>query len=122
AVATLRVEPGLLARAGEALRALRVTGRAFVIADDNVMPHHGRALIASLDRAGYEPSARAVPGVEASKSLATAAERRDVVVTLGGGVVGDLAGFVAATYLRGMALVQVPTTLIAQVDSAIGGK
>ena len=133
AVDTLRVEPGLLARAGEALRALRVTGRAFVIADDNVMPHHGRALIASLDRAGYEPSARAVPGVEASKSLATAtelfgwlaehrAERRDVVVALGGGVVGDLAGFVAATYLRGMALVQVPTTLIAQVDSAIGGK
>jgi 3-dehydroquinate synthase len=133
AVDTLRVEPGLLGRSGEALRELGVAGRAFVVTDDNVMPHHGGALMASLHRAGYEPSAKAVPGVEASKSLATAtelfgwlaehrAERRDVVVALGGGVVGDLAGFVAATYLRGMALVHVPTTLIAQVDSAIGGK
>ena len=133
AVDTLRVEVGLLGRAGEALRELGVGGRAFVVSDDNVMPRHGDVLMGSLERAGYRPASRVVPGIESSKSLTTAtelygwladerAERRDVVVALGGGVVGDLAGFVAATYLRGLALVQAPTTLLAQVDSAIGGK
>src|SRR5439155_24046432 len=133
AVDTLRVQTGLLGRAGEVLRGLGLTGRAFVVTDDNVMPRHGETLVASLAAAGYQPAARAVAGVESSKSLATAtvlygwlaehrAERRDFVVALGGGVVGDLAGFVAATYLRGLALVQPPTTLLSQVDSASGGK
>jgi 3-dehydroquinate synthase len=132
-VDTLRVERGLLGHAGEALRALGVDGRALVITDDNVFPHHGDALVGSLDAAGYRPAAKVVPGVEGSKSLAMAtelygwlaeqrAERRDFVVALGGGVVGDLAGFVAATYLRGLPVIQAPTTLLAQVDSAIGGK
>jgi 3-dehydroquinate synthase len=132
-VDTLRVATGLLARAGEVLRELGLRGRAFVIAPDDVLPLHGDKLLASLERAGYEPAARAVPASETSKSLAMAtqlyewladqkAERRDFVVALGGGMVGDLAGFVAATYLRGIAVVQAPTTLLSQVDSAIGGK
>ena len=131
--ASLRVGNGLAGRIGPLLRELGVDGRAFVISDDNVFPRHGQPLVASLAEAGYRPAARVVPGAEPSKSLATAtelygwlagerAERRDFVVALGGGVVGDLGGFVAATYLRGLPVVQVPTTLLAQVDSAIGGK
>jgi shikimate kinase/3-dehydroquinate synthase len=131
--ASLRVGNGLAARIGPLLRELGVEGRAFVISDDNVFPRHGRSLVDSLASADYRPAERVVPGAEPSKSLATAtelygwlaserAERRDFVVALGGGVVGDLGGFVAATYLRGLPVVQVPTTLLAQVDSAIGGK
>jgi 3-dehydroquinate synthase len=131
--ASLRVGNGLAAGIGRLLRELGVDGRAFLISDDNVFPRHGQALVDSLAAADYRPAARVVPGAEASKSLATAtelygwlagerAERRDFVVALGGGVVGDLGGFVAATYLRGLPVVQVPTTLLAQVDSAIGGK
>lgn len=130
---TLLVEPGLIASLGEHLRRLGVDGRAFLVSDETVMALHGSTALASLTDAGYRPAGRAVPAAETSKSLATAtdlygwladqrAERRDFVVALGGGVVGDLGGFVAATYLRGLPVVQVPTTLLAQVDSAIGGK
>ena len=130
---TLHVEPGAAARLGDVLRRRGLEGRAFVITDENVGPRHGRSVMHALDDARYEPVLRAVPAIEKSKSLATAAElfawlsgeraeRRDFVVALGGGLVGDLAGFVAATYLRGVPVVQVPTTLLSQVDSAIGGK
>ncbi len=130
---TYFVEPGLAGRLGPFLRDRGLPGQAFLISDENVYPRHGEAIMASLADAGFAPSARIVPATEASKSLAVAsdlfawlaecgAERRDVVIALGGGLVGDLAGFVAATYLRGVAIVQVPTTLLAQVDSAIGGK
>jgi 3-dehydroquinate synthase len=130
---SLHVEPGAAARLGELLRQRGLEGRAFVVTDENVGPRHADGVRRALDAAGYEPALRAVPAVERSKSLATAtelfawlagerAERRDFVVALGGGLVGDLAGFVAATYLRGVPVVQVPTTLLAQVDSAIGGK
>jgi 3-dehydroquinate synthase len=130
---SLHVEPGAAARLGELLRRVGLDGRAFVVTDENVGPRHGQTVLRALEAEGYEPALRAVPAVERSKSLATAAdvfgwlageraERRDFVVALGGGLVGDLAGFVAATYLRGVPVVQVPTTLLAQVDSAIGGK
>jgi len=130
---TYFVEPGLATRLGPFLRDRGLLGRAFLISDENVFPRHGGAVMASLAEAAFSPSAWIVQATEASKSLAVAseifawlaecgAERRDVVVALGGGLVGDLAGFVAATYLRGLAIVQVPTTLLAQVDSAIGGK
>lgn len=130
---SLHVEPGAAERLGELLRERGLDGRAFVITDENVATRHGANAMRALDAAGYAPSLRAVPGTEASKSLSTAAElfswlsgeraeRRDFVVALGGGLVGDLAGFVAATYLRGVPVVQVPTTLLSQVDSAIGGK
>jgi 3-dehydroquinate synthase len=132
-VDSLHVEPGVVERLGELLRRRGLDGRAFVVTDENVGPRHGARVVRALEAAGYEPAMRAVAAVERSKSLATAAdlfgwlageraERRDFVVALGGGLVGDLAGFVAATYLRGVPVVQVPTTLLAQVDSAIGGK
>lgn len=127
------VGPGALARLGERMRALGLGGRAFVVSDETVLSFHGEAALAALRHAGYEADAFAFPAGEASKRLDTVetvydwlvsrrAERGDVIVALGGGVVGDLAGFVAATFLRGMPLVQVPTTLLAMVDASIGGK
>lgn len=107
--------------------------RMLVITDSNVAPLYLDAAKASLRRAGYAVSDITVPAGESSKSLAVAGEvweamaslalERDcAVVALGGGVVGDLAGFVASTYMRGIAVVQVPTTLLAMVDSSVGGK
>lgn len=106
---------------------------AFIISDGQVGPRYGARVQASLEKAGFRPNLRLVAAGEESKSPATAqalydwlaesrAERKDIVIALGGGVVGDLAGFVAATWLRGMPLVQVPTTLLAMVDSSVGGK
>jgi 3-dehydroquinate synthase len=106
---------------------------AWLISDETVLRHHGAAAEAALLAAGLRVQHAAVPAGEASKTLAEVARlydwllsggvtRGDVVVALGGGVVGDLAGFVAATCLRGLPLVQVPTTLLAMVDSSVGGK
>ena len=108
-------------------------GRAYVISDTNVTHPYGRAVQRSLHGAGIEMGLFTVQAGEASKSLATATaiyewlaerrvERSDAIVAVGGGVVGDLAGFVAATFLRGITVVQVPTSLTAMVDSSIGGK
>lgn len=130
---TLHVGHGLLPRLGMLMRAAGLDGAVHVISDTSVLPLHGAATLDALRAADYPAAAYAVPAGEQSKSLAQASalydwlverrcERRDVVLALGGGVVGDLAGFVAATFLRGLALVQVPTTLVGQVDSAIGGK
>jgi 3-dehydroquinate synthase len=118
---------------GRRVRNAGLAGRVFVISDQTVFDLHGAAVLASLRTAGLEAEAFCVPPGETSKSLETAeaifgwlvaqrAERRHAILALGGGVVGDLAGFVAATYLRGMPFVQAPTTLLAMVDSAIGGK
>ncbi|HWQ11653.1 MAG TPA: 3-dehydroquinate synthase [Roseiflexaceae bacterium] len=127
------VGPGLLAELPERLAALGLRGALWLVCDAAVYGRFGEALEGRLRGAGYTARATSVPSGETSKDLATAArlydwligggvERRDVVLALGGGVVGDLAGFVAATVLRGIALVQLPTTLLAMVDSAIGGK
>lgn len=124
---------GILRELGEKMAAAGLTGRAFVITDRRVAEQWAAATLGALAEAGYRPALMAIEGGEAAKSLPQAAqlyawladqhaERRDTIVALGGGVVGDLAGFVAATYLRGMALVQVPTTVLAQVDSSVGGK
>jgi 3-dehydroquinate synthase len=129
----LHVGHGILPQLGALMRAAGLDGRVHVISDTSVLPLHGPAALDALRAAAYDAAATAVPAGEQSKSLAQASalydwlverrcQRRDVVVALGGGVVGDLAGFVAATFLRGLALVQVPTTLVGQVDSAIGGK
>jgi 3-dehydroquinate synthase len=124
---------GLLAAlGGEARRAAGGT-RAVVCCDENVAPLYLEQVRASLARAGYEVSHLVIPAGERQKSLSRAEEmygvlydrgvrRSDLMVALGGGVVGDLAGFAAATYQRGVRLVQVPTTLLAQVDAGIGGK
>ena len=127
------VEWGALVRLGERLREAGLSGAAHVISDDHVWHRYGEAALASLRQAGFEADSYVVPAGEASKSLTTAsllyewlasrrAERGHAVVALGGGMVGDLAGFAAATYLRGLPLVHVPTSLLAMVDASIGGK
>jgi 3-dehydroquinate synthase len=131
----VRIGAGLLDRAGEILGPLLRLPRAVVVTDARLAeatPHPAR-LEASLARAGVATRRVVVPAGEASKSLAQlerlldeilahGAERGLTVIALGGGVVGDLAGFAAAVLLRGVDYVQVPTTLLAQVDSAVGGK
>ena len=126
------VGQGVIDSLGSALTALAAR-RAIVVADEAIAATHAARAIASLGRAGVETTLLVVPAGEASKSAAEAArlwnelarlavDRRTHVVAVGGGVVGDLTGFVAATFARGLPLWQVPTTLVAQVDSAIGGK
>ncbi|MEX2598936.1 MAG: 3-dehydroquinate synthase [Dehalococcoidia bacterium] len=118
---------------GERIAATGFQGRAFILTDSNVVNPYGRAVQRSLHKTGIEMGMFTFPAGEESKSLQTASviyewlaerrvERRDIIVAVGGGVAGDLAGFVAATYLRGIRVVQVPTSLTAMVDSSIGGK
>jgi shikimate kinase/3-dehydroquinate synthase len=127
------VGPGLLTRAGALLASVLPQKRAVIVADETVAALHLPALVAGLSEAGFETRHVTVSPGEASKSLAVyghvsdalleaGVERRTAVIALGGGVVGDLAGFAAATVLRGLPFVQVPTTLLAQVDSSVGGK
>lgn len=115
------------------LRAISRGATVFVVTDANVRRLHGRALEASLSRGSVDFRTMVVPPGERSKSRRTrdmledrmiraGVERSSVVAAFGGGVVGDLAGFVASTLLRGIRLVQIPTTLVAQVDSSVGGK
>ena len=123
----------LLERLGTECAKLELGSGCAVITDRNVAPQFGKEALRSLTAAGFEPFLITVPAGETAKSLKTVQycndqlaahrlERKSFIVALGGGVVGDLAGFVAATYLRGIAFVQVPTTLLAQVDSSVGGK
>ncbi len=128
------VGEGLLARAGALLAPVLPSRRVAVVSDAAVAALHGPALRAGLEEAGFAVAVEvAVPPGEASKSfgtlhrvleelLAAGIDRRTAVLALGGGVVGDLAGFAAASALRGLPFVQVPTTLLAQVDSSVGGK
>jgi shikimate kinase/3-dehydroquinate synthase len=124
---------GLIRRAGALLAPVLTQKRAVVVSDETVAALHLPALMSGLAEAGFEARTVIVPPGEASKSLACYArvtdalleagvERQTAVIALGGGVVGDLAGFAAATVLRGLPFVQVPTTLLAQVDSSVGGK
>ena len=124
---------GTLDRLGELMREAGLSSAAHVVSDTEVLPRHGERALLSLRRAGFDPEAFAIPAGEEHKRLETAAgvydwlvsrraERGHALVALGGGVVGDLAGFVAATYLRGMPFVQAPTTVLSMGDAAIGGK
>jgi len=124
---------GALDDLGVLMRDAGLSGAAFVVTDDRVGPLFGQRALASLRAAAFEPALHAFPAGEASKNLDTVrgvydwlldhrAERTSAVVALGGGVVGDLAGFAAATYLRGVPFVQAPTSLLAMVDASIGGK
>lgn len=124
---------GLLDQLGERFIELGLRGPVYIISDDQVFPSYGRRAQVSLHRSDVEAHCFIIPSGEQSKSLEQAqaiyqwlvsrrAERRHVIVAVGGGVVGDLAGFVAATYLRGMPFIQVPTSMAAMVDASIGGK
>ncbi len=124
---------GALHRIGDVLRDRGITSRLAVVTDTNVAPLYLHDVMSSLESVGFAPFACTIEAGEQSKSLAGLTDlysafvaggldRRGAVVALGGGVVGDLAGFAAATYMRGVALVQCPTTLLAMVDSSVGGK
>lgn len=125
--------PGLLEIAGEYVAAAVKGRKAFIVTDENVAPHYLDTVHASLTAAGFTAAAHILPAGEQAKSwshlealldamLGERMERSSVVVALGGGVVGDLAGFAASILLRGVDFVQVPTTLLSQVDSSVGGK
>jgi 3-dehydroquinate synthase len=127
------IGPGLVDAAGAQIAARFNTPRAFIITDANVAPLLGERVAASLDAAGIVHETLVLPPGEATKSfdrfeslvdelLQRGVERATTLVALGGGVIGDITGFAASTLLRGINYVQIPTTLLAQVDSSVGGK
>lgn len=127
------IGPDLLPEVGKQCRALGLGAGSLVVSDSNVDPLYGPVVEESLASAGFAATRTAVPAGEASKSgeqlfalydraIAGGLDRRGAVVALGGGVVGDLAGFAAASLFRGVDYIQVPTSLLAMVDSAVGGK
>lgn len=127
------IDRGLLSRTGTVLQEVGCRGKVGVITDQNLARHHLRPLLRSLRHAGFDTVPVILTPGERTKSLGTIArildtlvqakfERRSTLVALGGGVIGDLTGFAAAIYLRGIPFVQVPTSLVAQVDSSVGGK
>ncbi|RYD05348.1 hypothetical protein N752_09905 [Desulforamulus aquiferis] len=123
----------ILHRLGEIMAEQSLGKRVLLVTDTNVGPIYGKQVTDILVQAGFQVSLAIVAAGESSKTLEQAEKLYDAafkggldrscpVVALGGGVVGDLAGFVASTYMRGVPFVQVPTTLLAQVDSSVGGK
>ena len=123
----------LLAGMGERIEELNIARHYVVITDSNVSSLYGGALLEKLREKGFSASMIAFPAGEASKNIATAlsltrqllelgADRKSALLALGGGVVGDMVGFVASLYMRSIPYIQIPTTLVAQVDSSIGGK
>jgi 3-dehydroquinate synthase len=122
----------LLSTLGKEAAALLKPGKAAIISDSHVWPLYGKEATESLEKAGFETVHFVFPAGEASKTGAfyldilnflaeNQVTRTDCIIALGGGVVGDMSGFVAATFLRGIAYIQVPTTLLAAVDSSVGG-
>lgn len=129
---SIYIEKGILSRAAEKIGEIYQGRRIMILSDDRVYAIYGKALKDKLS-AGYECYETVIPHGEKSKGFDTLPRvyasllnakitRSDLIIALGGGVVGDLAGFVAATYLRGIKFVQIPTSLLAQVDSSVGGK
>lgn len=123
----------LLDRTGQYLKALGLTGKIFVVTQKSVASHYLGRLLRSLVSKGYKVSTLQLPEGERAKSRANLfliyrhllkndCERRDLIVALGGGVIGDIAGYAAASYMRGIAFINIATTLLAQVDSSVGGK
>ncbi len=130
---SIEIGPDLLAGLGAECVHLGMGRRCAIIADAHVAPLYGELARTSLFKVGFEVESIDIPAGETAKQLKTVhacydrlaehrIERKSFIVALGGGVTGDMAGFVAATYLRGIDFVQVPTTLLAQVDSSVGGK
>ena len=129
----IALHPGLLAKVGDRLSALTTSSKIGVVTDRHVASRYLQGVLRSLRKAGYDATPIILPPGERTKTLGTIArildrlarqkfERRSLLLALGGGVVGDITGFAAAIYQRGIPFVQVPTTLVAQVDSSVGGK
>lgn len=129
----IRIGRGLLQEAGEQIRAVTDAKKVMLVSDDAVWPLYGGAVRRSLETAGLTVCSFVFPHGESSKCACTYLElldalcaqqltRKDAIAVLGGGVAGDLAGFAASTYLRGIGFIQIPTTLLAMVDSSVGGK
>lgn len=127
------IDAGILERSGEFIKAVKPDGKCVVITDDNVDGFYGERLMKSLKNAGIEAVKFVFPHGEVSKNHSTLLNiydflaengftRSDYIAALGGGVVGDTAGYAAATYMRGIDFVQIPTTVLAQSDSSVGGK
>lgn len=129
----IKIGSGLLETIGKEAAALGKISKVCIVSDDTVFPHYGSVVTGALEDAGFDVKTYIFPAGEESKNgtnfltlVNTLAQyqltRSDLIVALGGGVVGDLAGFAAATFLRGIRFIQVPTTLLAMVDSSVGGK
>ena len=127
------IDSGIIDNTGEYIRSVKSIGKAAVITDDNVDRYYSERVIRSLESAGFSPRKYVFPHGEASKNHTTLIgiydflarngfTRSDFIVALGGGVVGDTAGFAAATFMRGIDFVQIPTTVVSQADSSVGGK
>lgn len=127
------IDKGILDNIGEYARNIKSSGKAAVITDDNVDKYYGGRVMNSLEKAGFSPKKYVFPHGEASKNHTTLLgiydfladngyTRSDFIVALGGGVVGDTAGYAAATYMRGIDFIQIPTTVVSQADSSVGGK
>ncbi len=130
---SIRIGSGLLPSIGEDIRTLGRANKVCIVSETRVFPLYGNTVTESLEKAGFQVVSFVFPAGEESKTPAVYLEllnflavnqltRSDMILALGGGVVGDLAGFAAATFLRGIRFVQVPTTLLAAVDSSVGGK
>ena len=127
------LHPGLLATVGDRLKSLVASPKIGVVTDRNVASHYLQGLLRSLCKAGYDPTPIILSPGERTKTLGTIAkildvlagnkfERQSLMLAFGGGVIGDITGFAASIYQRGIPFVQVPTTLVSQVDSSVGGK
>jgi 3-dehydroquinate synthase len=129
----IRIGSGILETLGDECKAVGLSGKCLVVSDENVAPLYSETVFQSLEKAGFDPVLEVLPAGEPTKCheqllnlYAKAAEnrldRKCFMIALGGGVMGDLTGFAAASWLRGIKFVQVPTTLLAMVDSSVGGK
>ncbi len=130
---SIRIGSGILETLGEACRAAGLAGKCLIVSDENVAPLYADRVFQSLEKAGFTPALEVLPAGEPtkcheqlirlySKAAELGLDRGHFIVALGGGVVGDLTGYAAASWLRGIRFVQVPTSLLAMVDSSVGGK
>ena len=129
----IHIENGILAKTGELVSEVFSGKKIMIVSDDNVFPLYGEIITKALSDSGFECHSFVLPHGEPTKSFQSLPKiyealinakltRSDLLIALGGGVIGDLAGFAASRYLRGIKIVQIPTSLLAQVDSSVGGK
>ena len=129
----IHIENGILAKTGELVSEVFSGKKIMIVSDDNVFPLYGEIITKALSDSGFECHSFVLPHCEPTKSFQSLPKiyealinakltRSDLLIALGGGVIGDLAGFAASSYLRGIKFVQIPTSLLAQVDSSVGGK